>query len=74
MRLAIWRKKAGKTQADLADVLGCSQSYISQIERADNPLVPGPAFMIEIYRLSDGEVQPNDFYDLPVLTAVRRAA
>lgn len=74
MRLAIWRKKAGKTQADLADALGCSQSYISQIERADSPLVPGPAIMIEIYRLSNGVVQPNDFYDLPVLTAVRRAA
>jgi transcriptional regulator with XRE-family HTH domain len=74
VRLAVWRKKAGKTQADLAAALGCSQSYISQIERADNPLVPGPAIIIEIYRISDGAVMPNDYYDLPDLTAQRRAA
>lgn len=74
MRLAIWRKNAGKTQADLAELLGCSQSYISQIERTTGALVPGPAIMIEIYRLTDGAVQPNDFYDLPALSAVRRAA
>lgn len=74
MRLAIWRKLEGKTQADLADLLGCSQSYISQIERTAGALVPGPAIMIEIYRLTDGQVEPNDFYDLPALPARKRAA
>ncbi len=74
MRLAVWRKKMGKTQAWLADELGCSQSYISQIERVDHPYVPGPAMMIEIYRLSSGDVEPNDFYDLPDLSRLRRVA
>lgn len=74
MRLAIWRKKEGKTQAWLADALGCTQPYISQIERAEHRYVPGPAMMIEIYRLSNGEVQPNDFYELPDLRTLRRVA
>lgn len=64
----------GKTQAWLADELGCSQSYISQIERAENPIVPGAGHVIEIYRLSNGEVQPNDFYELPDLRSLRRVA
>ncbi len=55
----------GATQAWLAEQLGCSQSYISQIERARDPLVPGPGIMTEIYVLTSGRVQPNDFYDLP---------
>lgn len=74
MRLAIWRKNAGKTQADVAAVLGCSQSYVSQIERTADPLVPGPAIMIEIYVMTGGQVQPNDFYDLPDLRTLRRVA
>lgn len=65
MKLALWRKKEGVTQVELAEQLGCSQSYISQIERARDPIVPGPGIMAEIYRLTGGAVQPNDFYDLP---------
>lgn len=65
VKLAEWRKMQGWTQARLAQELGCKQPYISQIERAVNPLVPGTALMIEIYALTNGEVQPNDFYALP---------
>jgi transcriptional regulator with XRE-family HTH domain len=74
VRLAVWRKKMGKTQAWLADELGCSQSYISQIERVEHPYVPGVAMMIEIYLLSHGQVQPNDFYVLPDLRTLRKVA
>lgn len=65
MRLSEWRRSQGMVQAELAQHLGCSQSYVSQMERAVNPMVPGPALIVEIYVLSKGAVEPNDFYDLP---------
>ncbi len=65
MKLAEWRKRKGMTQMDLANELGCSQSYVSQIERSNDPIVPGPALMVVIFQLTDGAVQPNDFYALP---------
>jgi transcriptional regulator with XRE-family HTH domain len=34
MRLAKWREEQDLSQAELADRLGCDQSYISRIERA----------------------------------------
>lgn len=60
-------------QAEMAEALGCSQSYISQIERAVDPVVPGAGVMIGIYQLTDGAVQPNDFYALPRLDAKQAA-
>ena len=65
MKLAKWRNQEGMTKADLAGELGCSQSYVSQIERARDPIIPGPGIMCVIYVLTSGQVQPNDFYDLP---------
>lgn len=73
MKLAEWRRKKGMTQADLADALGCSQSYISQIERAVDPIIPGPAVMLGLFDITCGAVQPNDFYKLPKCTS-REAA
>lgn len=73
MKLAEWRRKEGMTQAAMAVELGCSQSYISQIERAVDAVVPGPAVMIAIYNLTGGRVQPNDFYALPSLP-IKQAA
>lgn len=67
MKLATWRKERGMTQVDLAAALGCSQSYISQIERAVEPIVPSRELMAVIFRVTDGAVEPNDFYDLPAL-------
>jgi transcriptional regulator with XRE-family HTH domain len=66
VRLAEWRDKVAKlTQQQLAIELGCSQPFISLIERAVDPQIPGPEWMIKIYRLTKGDVSPNDFYDLP---------
>ena len=67
VKLTEWRKSKGWTQAELAEQIGCSQSYVSQIERATDPIVPGPAVLVEIFQLSGGKVQPNDFYPLPRL-------
>ena len=74
MKLAEWRKIKGWTQAELAERIGCTQPYVSQIERAVDPIVPGPALMIEIYQLTGGQVQPNDFYVLPQAVPARAAA
>lgn len=73
MKLAAWRKKKCWTQAQLADSLGCSQSYVSQIERANDPIIPGKDLLARLYEISDGAVEPNDFYDLPDIKR-RRAA
>lgn len=74
MKLAAWRKAKGWTQDNLAEALGCSQPYVSQIERAADPIIPGPELMRKLYVLSLGEVQPNDFYDLPALELLEAAA
>lgn len=67
MRLAEWRKQQGWTQDELAARLDCSQPFVSLIERAADPQIPGRDWMIKIYQLTKGAVSPNDFYDLPAL-------
>jgi transcriptional regulator with XRE-family HTH domain len=73
MRLVEWRKKMGWTQTELAQRLGVKQPYVSLMERAVDPAIPAAGVMIEIFDLTGGAVQPNDFYNLPDLTA-REAA
>lgn len=65
MKLACWRKRQGLTQGELAARLGCSQPYVSQIERATTPIIPGPELMGRIFEATGGAVEPNDFYELP---------
>lgn len=65
MKLALWRKQKGKTQEWLASELGCSQPYVSQIERSKNPIIPGPDIMERVFVVTDGAVEPSDFYDVP---------
>lgn len=67
MRLVAWRKKMGWTQTQLAEKLGVTQPYVSSMERAVDPAVPNTSVMARIFELSDGQVQPNDFYALPDL-------
>ena len=55
------------TQIQLAKALDCSQSYVSQIERANDPLMPGRPILERIYALTGGAVEPNDFVNLPQL-------
>lgn len=73
MRLVAWRKKMGWTQTQLAERLGVSQPYVSAMERAVEPAIPNASIMNLIFVLSEGAVQPNDFYALPDLDA-REAA
>jgi transcriptional regulator with XRE-family HTH domain len=65
MKLATWRRLKSFTQQQLADELGCIVTSIARYEtglrRPDGPT------MIRIYELTEGKVEPNDFYDLPAL-------
>jgi transcriptional regulator with XRE-family HTH domain len=67
VKLATWRKGQGMTQWALAKALDCSQSYVSQMERAHDALMPGKDMLGRIYALTQGAVEPNDFVDLPQL-------
>lgn len=66
MKLAVWRRQNNITQVELAQRIGCTQSYVSQIERRSNPLVPKKEIARAIYEITNGAVTPNDFYDLAV--------
>lgn len=65
LKLAEWRKQNGMSQVDLAEAIGCTQPYVSQIERAQRPVMPSPPVMERIFVVTEGAVEPNDFYDLP---------
>lgn len=73
MRLVAWRKKMGWTQTQLAEKLGVTQPYVSSMERAVDPAVPNTSVMARIFELSEGQVEPNDFYSLPTLGAQKAA-
>ena len=67
MLLAEWRKAKGWTQRELALVLQVSTPSVASWEQRLK--VPAAQHLVRIYCLSDGAVQPNDFYDLPDLSA-----
>lgn len=51
--------------------MGVARRTWHQWEQA--AIVPGPGHMIELVRLTDGAVQPNDFYSLPNMGAQQAA-
>jgi transcriptional regulator with XRE-family HTH domain len=65
MKLAEWRRSREMTQQELADTLGCFVTSVARYEAGRRR--PDDQTMMAIYVLSNGLVQPNDFYDLPVL-------
>ena len=60
------------TQQDLADELGCIVTTIARYEARRRK--PDDDMMVKIYLISNGAVQPNDFYDLPPLSPADRQA
>lgn len=69
MKLSQWRQINHRTQAWVAEQIGVSQSFISLIERAQDPQTPNADVMRALYILTHGQVQPNDFYDVPAWQA-----
>ena len=70
-KLRNWRRNEGLTQADAAARFGVVRRTWNQWEQG--VAIPGVAHMVELVSFTGGQVQPNDFYELPDLTA-RRAA
>ena len=64
MKLYEWRKKENKTQQEVADALGVFQSVIQKWESGET--IPRPESMQKIVEYTNGEVQPNDFYNVEV--------
>jgi transcriptional regulator with XRE-family HTH domain len=54
-------EKSGKSQAELARELGCSQADISRYCSGD--VIPRPDRMQKIVEYTGGEVTANDFYN-----------
>lgn len=68
MKLREWREESDWTLDGLATALGTVTSTIFRWELdAGHPdkRIPTRGFMLKIYQMSGGAVQPNDFYDLP---------
>lgn len=63
MRLADWREKEGWSQQRLAEELGCTISAVWRYEQGKRD--PDAGTKQRIFMLTGGEVQPNDFYDVP---------
>ncbi len=63
MRLADWRIGSGRTQDMLASELRVDAATIHRWERGTR--TPGRDHLQAIFLLSEGQVEPNDFYDMP---------
>jgi anhydro-N-acetylmuramic acid kinase len=64
MKLKSYRAIANMTQQQLAERLGVSQLSVIKYENGEN--IPSREQMINIFRVSNGAVTPNDFYDLGI--------
>lgn len=66
MKLDTWRKKKGHSYRGLATLVGASHASVVRrwCQKMDHPdyRIPGPTYMLRIFEISHGEVQPNDFY------------
>lgn len=70
-KLKNWRRLHQLSQAAAAEMIGVARRTWHQWEQG--VVIPGPSHMIELYSLTKGDAQPNDFYELPDLS-VRKAA
>ncbi len=65
MKLSEYRKSAGLTLGQFAEIVGVSDMAIGRYERGER--IPRPKIMAQIWRVTDGAVSPNDFLeDFPV--------
>ena len=63
MRLSEWREQRGWTLQQLANVLRCSVSTVWRYEQGLRD--PETSIKQRIFEVTNGSVQPNDFYDVP---------
>lgn len=65
MTLRDWRKVNKLTQAETGEFLGVTQMAVCRYERGER--IPSQPVMQRIVELTDGQVQPNSFYQIPAL-------
>jgi hypothetical protein len=65
MKLGRWIKREKLTLEAFGEKIEC---HVSSVQRyVTDERVPGKKTMVRIYVVTRGEVQPNDFFDLPDL-------
>lgn len=64
MKLSEWRDREGWSQQRLADKLGCTISTIWRYEQGQRD--PDADTKRRIFLITDGAVEPNDFYPMPL--------
>lgn len=62
MKLEEYRKRENKTQVEMSKELDVSQGVLSAWELGNR--TPSSTSMQKIIEYTNGEVQPNDFYEL----------
>ena len=65
MRLQKWRENKGLTLDSVAGRVGVASMTVSRWERGSR--IPRRGEMLRLFLCTDGQVQPNDFYELPEL-------
>lgn len=74
-RLKAWRVEKGLSQEALGSLLGVSSVAVGRYER---DRVPEPAVLQKLTELTEGDVTPNDFFEIPAVvrptSKPRRAA
>lgn len=66
--LGRWLHETGQTSVAFAEQVGVSQAAISRF--CAGKQIPRRDIMVSMYRLTNGAVTPNDFFDLPELDPV----
>lgn len=64
MNLREFLKARSMSEADLGRALGVGQATVNRYIRGER--IPRPEVMRRIVEVTDGQVGPADFYDLPV--------
>jgi len=62
MKLLFWRHSNNLSQTALAELLDITQSAVGKYER--NERLPSQDVMQKIIEVTNGEVLPNDFYNI----------
>ena len=62
MQFSEWVEKSGKSRGEIADQLGCSRAFVSQLILGQK--TPGLILAIHIERLTEGEIKPRDWFSM----------
>lgn len=68
MTLLEWKQKTGLSWREMAEKFGASHGVTVRrwcLKAGDKgKMYPSPQFMVTIFKVTEGLVAPNDFYDL----------